>query len=265
MPEGDTIFRAAQTLHRALAGRTVTGFESVYPALTRVDDDTPVVGRTIEAVTRARQASADGVLRRPRAAHAHADARQLAHLPARRALAAAGARHARARRDRRIRGGRPSTCRTPSSSPGARWIAIASCSSSAPTCSIRPSMRRSAPPDARRHDRDPIGEVLLNQRVIAGIGNVFKSEILFMAGVHPFTPTTAVSDDALRRVLEISVDAAGDRTSPTVRARSHRRRGAGPPAACTRRKGCGSTDARGNRAAGAARPSCSTSEEPARD
>ena len=26
MPEGDTIFRAARTLHRALAGQMVTGF-----------------------------------------------------------------------------------------------------------------------------------------------------------------------------------------------------------------------------------------------
>jgi endonuclease-8 len=28
MPEGDTIFRAARTLHRALAGRVVVRFES---------------------------------------------------------------------------------------------------------------------------------------------------------------------------------------------------------------------------------------------
>src|SRR6187551_1171199 len=50
MPEGDTIYRAARTLHRALAGRTVTGFESVFPRLTRIDDDRPLRGRTIEQV-----------------------------------------------------------------------------------------------------------------------------------------------------------------------------------------------------------------------
>ena len=33
MPEGDTIFRAAQTLHRALGGKVVTRFESVLPML----------------------------------------------------------------------------------------------------------------------------------------------------------------------------------------------------------------------------------------
>src|SRR5499426_3166629 len=50
MPEGDTIFRAAHTLHRALAGKIVTRFESVFPALTRVADDHPIVGRTVESV-----------------------------------------------------------------------------------------------------------------------------------------------------------------------------------------------------------------------
>src|SRR5919106_705210 len=51
MPEGDSIFRAARALDRALAGRTVTRFESVFPQLTRVDADRPVRGRTIERVT----------------------------------------------------------------------------------------------------------------------------------------------------------------------------------------------------------------------
>src|SRR5215471_10354871 len=50
MPEGDTIFRAARTLDQVLAGQTVTRFESVFPALTRVADDRPIVGRTIESV-----------------------------------------------------------------------------------------------------------------------------------------------------------------------------------------------------------------------
>ncbi len=50
MPEGDTIFRAAQTLHRALGGHVVTRFESVLPRLMRVDADHPVRGRTVDRV-----------------------------------------------------------------------------------------------------------------------------------------------------------------------------------------------------------------------
>ena len=50
MPEGDTIFRAARTLNRALAGQVVTKFETQLPQLARVDYDTPVAGRTVESV-----------------------------------------------------------------------------------------------------------------------------------------------------------------------------------------------------------------------
>jgi endonuclease-8 len=50
MPEGDTIFRAARTLHRALAGRTVTRFDSVFAKLARANDDLRMAGRTIERV-----------------------------------------------------------------------------------------------------------------------------------------------------------------------------------------------------------------------
>ena len=50
MPEGDTVFRAAQTLHRFMAGHLVTRFESAYPALNRIAEDAPIVGRTIDSV-----------------------------------------------------------------------------------------------------------------------------------------------------------------------------------------------------------------------
>src|SRR5205085_7590533 len=51
MPEGDTIFRAARTMQRVLAGRSVTRFESVYPLVMRAADRNAVVGRTIDSVT----------------------------------------------------------------------------------------------------------------------------------------------------------------------------------------------------------------------
>src|SRR3954452_18347098 len=50
MPEGDTIFRAARTLNRALAGQVVTKFETQLAQLARIDHDTPVAGRTVEGV-----------------------------------------------------------------------------------------------------------------------------------------------------------------------------------------------------------------------
>ncbi|MFM7069056.1 MAG: Fpg/Nei family DNA glycosylase [Actinomycetes bacterium] len=39
-----------------------------------------------------------------------------------------------------------------------------------------------------------VGAVLLDQSVIAGIGNVYRAEILFLCGVHPARPARSVSD-----------------------------------------------------------------------
>jgi endonuclease-8 len=51
---------------------------------------------------------------------------------------------------------------------------------------------------ARAVPDDAIGSMLLNQRVVAGIGNVYKSELLFLEGVHPMRHVSEVSDDQLR-------------------------------------------------------------------
>ena len=81
MPEGDTIFRAARTLQRALAGKPVVRSSPMLPALDRVHEIARA-GRTIDRVQHGRQTPPDALLRRPRAADAHAHERQLAHLPA---------------------------------------------------------------------------------------------------------------------------------------------------------------------------------------
>ena len=39
----------------------------------------------------------------------------------------------------------------------------------------------------------PVGELLLDQRVMAGPGNVWKSELCFLRGIHPWTPIGRVS------------------------------------------------------------------------
>src|SRR2546430_17073034 len=50
MPEGDTIFRTATVLRRALAGRVVTGFELVAPKVTPSAARRRVVGGKGKAV-----------------------------------------------------------------------------------------------------------------------------------------------------------------------------------------------------------------------
>lgn len=47
----------------------------------------------------------------------------------------------------------------------------------------------------------PIEEVLLDQGILAGVGNVYKSEVCFLAGVHPRTP---VGEIDLERVISVT-------------------------------------------------------------
>lgn len=47
-----------------------------------------------------------------------------------------------------------------------------------------------------------LGEVLLDQRLVAGIGNIFKSEGCFAARLSPWRPLSELSDEELRRVVE---------------------------------------------------------------
>jgi endonuclease-8 len=48
----------------------------------------------------------------------------------------------------------------------------------------------------------PIGETLLDQRVVAGLGNLFRTELCFVRGVTPWTPTLDVPD--LPRVITLA-------------------------------------------------------------
>lgn len=55
---------------------------------------------------------------------------------------------------------------------------------------------------ARTQDDTGMAELLLDQRVIAGIGNVYKSELLFLEGIHPETHVAALTDDQLEAVAD---------------------------------------------------------------
>ncbi len=49
-------------------------------------------------------------------------------------------------------------------------------------------------------DDRPIGAVLLDQSVVAGVGNVYRAEVLFLCGIHPDTPASALSTDQVREL-----------------------------------------------------------------
>jgi endonuclease-8 len=203
VPEGDTVFRAAQTLHRFLAGHVVTRFESVYPALTRIAEDHPVVGRTIESVSaRGKHLlmafSGDLVLR------THLRMNGSWHIYP------SGARWQRPARDMRVLVCTAEACGVGFNIPVAELLSSRELDrhrqlqALGPDLLAEPFDRAEAVRRMRARAGDPIADVLLNQRVIAGIGNVFKSEILFLAGIHPFTPADLVSDDDLDRIVGLS-------------------------------------------------------------
>jgi endonuclease-8 len=66
-----------------------------------------------------------------------------------------------------------------------------------------------------------LGEALLDQRIAAGIGNVYKSEACFACRLDPTAPLAAFDDAARRRVWEVAarqlqanLDRPGRRTHP---------------------------------------------------
>ena len=201
MPEGDTIFRAARTLHRALSGRVVERFDTVLPQLAIVDRRTPIMGRSIVGV-RARgkhllcELLGDLILR----THMRMHGSWHLYRP--------GERWRAPRRDARI------VIST------AEWIAIAFNVTDAEFSTgheLERHGRLSAlGPDllsdsfdaheARTRLRDAparhIAEAILRQQSMAGLGNVFKSEVLFLCRVNPFRRVSDLTDEVLDRVIE---------------------------------------------------------------
>ena len=51
----------------------------------------------------------------------------------------------------------------------------------------------------------PIGELLLDQRIVAGIGNVYRAEALHLHGVHPDTPADRLTPDQLQQIWDTVV------------------------------------------------------------
>ena len=73
-------------------------------------------------------------------------------------------------------------------------------------------------PDPLREDADgeqlwakmrvssrPVGAILMDQACVAGIGNIYRAEVLFKAGVHPETPGCAVSRDHFEAIWRHAV------------------------------------------------------------
>lgn len=69
-------------------------------------------------------------------------------------------------------------------------------------------LRREFDPDPvwaslQRRPRRPVGDALLDQRVLAGVGNIYRNEALFLAGIHPLRPSGRLSESEWIRLWRV--------------------------------------------------------------
>lgn len=75
--------------------------------------------------------------------------------------------------------------------------------------------------------RTTIGALLMDQKVLAGVGNVYRAEVLFRAGVSPFRPGNALGEQAWQLLWDdlVVVMRAGVKTGRIVTTRKEDRPG----------------------------------------
>ena len=201
MPEGDTIFRTAAVLRSVLVGERVDAARArPGPGLRRVPDLSKVVGATITSVA-------------ARGKHLLIDFDN--GLTLRSHLRMRGSWH-------RYRPGEP--WRLPESQANAilETAGAVAVAFNTPTLELmtdagmaRDRSLRELGPDLlgvefdvdeavlrlRHRDREQLGNALLDQRAVAGIGNVVKSETAFIERMDPWAFVGDFSDDELKGAM----------------------------------------------------------------
>jgi endonuclease VIII len=196
MPEGDTIFRTARSLGRALVGRPITGFRSNYPLLTRFHDDTPLTGQQVERVeSRGKWVliyfSGGGIL----VTHMLMNGSWHIYRPGERwRQPAVNMRIVLETSDYHAVAFRVPLAQMHTAASLARDRRIPDPAKDV----LNPNFDAAAVIERLRAcAEEEIGDALLHQHVLAGVGNVFKSEVCYVAGVNPFCKVADLSSDQL--------------------------------------------------------------------
>ena len=214
MPEGDTIFRAARTLNQALAGRVVTRFETAYAPLASVHDQMPITGRTIERV----ESHGKWLL-----FHFSGDLILVTHMLMSGSwhIYRTGERWKRARSHMRVVVATSQFEAVAFDVPVARFHTARSLERHTSIPALGPDLLGKTFSEDEAVQRllaradEEIANVLLNQRVMAGIGNVFKSEICFACGVHPFRQVATLRPQEVDCLLATARKFLAMNASPT--------------------------------------------------
>ena len=211
MPEGDTIYRTARALGRAMSGRRVLGFASRMAEVARADDERAFAGECVVRVesrgkwllmvlapageddeTRQRILATHMLMSGSWHVYRRGEAWQKPRDQARIVVETdeyeeAGFRvpiakvytWVQLRRERKIPRVEEDLLRAEFDAEAAVKRLLA--------C-----------------DRKSVGEAMMNQRVMAGVGNVFKSEVCFVERVSPFAPVSELSEVQARALVERS-------------------------------------------------------------
>ena len=197
MPEGDTIFRTARALGRALGGKPITVFRSTYPLLTRFNDDTPLAGQLVERV----ESHGKWLL-----IHFSGGGTLATHMLMNGSwhIYRHGERWQQPRTNMRI------------VIENTDYIAVGFRVPVAEMHTAQSLLRNRKIPSSQidvlspdfnaaevlvrlqAHGNEEIADVLLHQEVIAGVGNIFKSEICFVTGINPFCTVSALTLEQLQ-------------------------------------------------------------------
>lgn len=84
----------------------------------------------------------------------------------------------------------------------------------------------------RADPRRALGDALLDQTLVAGIGNIFKSEACFVARVNPWQPVGELADEQLRRVAQAAHELMSEAVEHGRGERTVYKRGGRPCPAC---------------------------------
>ncbi|MGQ0608386.1 MAG: DNA-formamidopyrimidine glycosylase family protein [Chloroflexota bacterium] len=201
MPEGDTIFRTAEVLRAALIGRTITAAQAqARPGVRRVPDLSRVIGLSVtrvEALGKHLLIGFDG------------DLTLRSHLR----MSGSWHRYRPGERWRRPAHQASAVLETAESvavafnTPVIELLTDADLRRSRSLRELGPDLlgptfnMDEALDRLRARGGMQLGNALLDQRAVAGIGNVYKSEISFLERLDPWAPISAFDDAELGTAL----------------------------------------------------------------
>ncbi|MEP6800958.1 MAG: DNA-formamidopyrimidine glycosylase family protein [Acidobacteriota bacterium] len=232
MPEGDTILRAARTLARALEGKEIVRWWSPLPALA----DGSLVGRRVVLV----EARGKHLLMHfddGRVLHSHMQMVGSWHIYR------PGETWRKAERLARAVLETADFVAVCFNAPVLEILTSRGFSRHERLARLGPDLlSESFDADAARGRlralRDlPIGEALLSQSALAGIGNIYKSESLFATRTYPFLPVAHMTDAEIDGVVQASRRLMSANVVSSGRTRTTRAGSTGPRFSVYRRAG----------------------------